>query len=125
MKIFLVYLLLLHVAIINTKYIQNKQGVDLTSVGPNVRPLVRMTPSATPSFTFETKATKGKHLVRGWMVKTYPLHSRYIYYILLYLGVFCFRKLIEEYGGTRIILARAFETQSGENEDEESSFVSS
>ena len=125
MKFVFVFLVLLQAAVSSTKYVQNWQGVDLKSVGPNVRPVVRMTPSAIPSFTFETKAMKGKHLVRGWMVKNYPLHSRYIYYILLYLGVFCFRKLIEEYGGTRIILARAFQTQSGENEDEESSFVSS
>ena len=38
MKIVLVYFLLLQVAVINTKYVQNRQGVDLKSVGPKVRP---------------------------------------------------------------------------------------
>lgn len=38
MKIVLVYFLLLQVAVINTKYFQNRQGVDLKSVGPKVRP---------------------------------------------------------------------------------------
>ena len=38
MKIVLVYFLLLQIAVIKTKYVENKQGVDLKSVGPKVRP---------------------------------------------------------------------------------------
>ena len=114
MKIVFIFLVLLQAAICSTKYVQNRQGVSLKSVGPKVRPVVRMTPSAIPSFTFETEAMKGKHLYRGWMVKAYSLHSKYIHLLsLLSLDVFCLRKIIEEYGRTRIILARAFETQSG------------
>ena len=76
MKIVFISLVLLQAAICSTKYVQNRQGVSLKSVGPKVRPVVRMTPSAIPSFTFETEAMKGKHLYRGWMVKAYSLHSR-------------------------------------------------
>ena len=39
MKIVLVYFLLLQIAVIKTKYyVENRQGVDLKSVGPKVRP---------------------------------------------------------------------------------------
>ena len=65
MKIVFVFLVLLQVAVSSTKYVQNWQGVDLKSVGPNVRPVERMTPSAIPSFTFETEAMKGNICIEG------------------------------------------------------------